>query len=137
MSHAEMKMQSLFMMMPVHAFKPWYKCLLIEMTWCKCFDVNTIYSKVPFVFKSRLPQRLNQNIFKTWFIIPEKSSFFFFYLRLLKKLVITIRNLQMRHSLGIWWSGSKDLFSQFGWAKGWLVSMAFFWKNEFFENQAS
>ena len=31
MSHAGMKMQSLFMMMLVHAFKPWCKCLLTEM----------------------------------------------------------------------------------------------------------
>ena len=31
MSHVGMKMQSLFMMMLVHAFKPWCKCLLIEM----------------------------------------------------------------------------------------------------------
>ena len=31
MSHARMKMQSLFMMMLVHSFKPWCKCLLTEM----------------------------------------------------------------------------------------------------------
>ena len=30
MSHAGMKMLSLFMMMPVHAFKSWCKCFLIE-----------------------------------------------------------------------------------------------------------
>ena len=34
----------------------------------------------------------------------------------------------MRHWLGIWWSGSKDLFSQFDWAKWGHVSKAFFGK---------
>ena len=57
----------------------------------------------------------NQNILKTWFIIHEKSSHF--WLKAPKKMVITVRNLRMRHWLGIWWSGSKDLFSQFDWAK--------------------
>ena len=33
-------------------------------------------------------------------------------------MVIIARNLQIGHWLGIWWFGSKDLFSQFGWAKG-------------------
>ena len=55
MSHAGVEMQSLFMIMPVHAFKLWCKCLLTEMemrmssdgyvmmqmllvgmSWCKC-----------------------------------------------------------------------------------------------------
>ena len=83
--------------------------------WHKCFDVNTIYSKILFIFKIRLPQYL-KNIFKTWFIIPKKSSSF--WLEAPKKLVITIRNLRTWHWLRIWWSGSKDLSSQFGWAKG-------------------
>ena len=83
--------------------------------WHKCFYVNTIYSKILFIFKIRLPQCL-KNIFKTLFIIPEKSSSF--WLEAPTKLVITVRNLRMGHWLRIWWSGSKDLSSQFGWAKG-------------------
>ena len=67
----------------------------------------------------------NKNIFESWFIIPKKSSSFF-DLRLPKKLVITVRNLRMGHWLRIWWSDSKDLFSQFSWAKRWQVSKAFF-----------
>ena len=76
----------------------------------KCLDANTIYSKISFIFKMRLSQRLNQNIFKTCFIIPEKS--FSFWLKAPKKLVITVRNFRIGHLLEIWWSGSKDLFSQ-------------------------
>ena len=114
---------NLFMMMPMHAFKPWCKCLLTEMemqmssngdvmmqmplcgyammqmplvgmswckcllvsmpwcecpfvgkSWCKCplvgipwhecFDANTIYSKIPFIFKMRLPQSLKPRYFQ-------------------------------------------------------------------------
>ena len=90
---------------------------LVGIPWHECFDANTIYSKIPFIFKTRLPQRLKPKYFQTQFIIPKKSSFFF-YLRLPKKLVIIVRNLRMGHWFGIWWSDSKDLFSQFGWAKG-------------------
>ena len=80
----------------------------------------------------------NKNISNLALLFPEKSSSsFFFWLKALKKLVITIRNLRIGHWLEIWWSGSRDLFSQFGWAKRWHVSKAFFWKNEFFENQVS
>ena len=89
---------------------------LVGIPWHECFDANTIYSKIPFIFKTRLPQRLKPKYFQTQFIIPKKSSSFF-DLRLLKKLVITVRNLRMGHWFGIWWSGSKDLFSQFGWTK--------------------
>ena len=41
-------------------------------------------------------------------------------------MVITVRNLRMGHWLGIWWFGSKDLFSQFGWAKGVVHSRGLF-----------
>ena len=50
--------------------------VLLGMQWCKCFDADIIHSKIPFIFKTRLPQRLKPNIFKTWFIILEKSSSF-------------------------------------------------------------
>ena len=74
MSHAGMKMQSLFMMMPVHVFKhnadvssqrwrcecllmgmSWYKCPFVGMPWCKCSNPNTNYSKIPFIFEMRFP----------------------------------------------------------------------------------
>ena len=42
----------------------------------ECFGANTIYSKIPFIFKTRLPQRLKPKYFQTQFIIPEKSSSF-------------------------------------------------------------
>ena len=103
------------------------KCLIESMSWCecpfggiswhKCFDAKTIYSKNSLYFQKRgFFSAWNQNIFKTWFIIHEKSSFFL--LKAPKKMVITVRNLRIGYGLGIWWSGSKDLFSQFGWAKG-------------------
>ena len=72
------------------------ECLLVGMPWCecsygachdanvrlgvchdtKCFGANTIYSKIPFIFKTRLPQRLKPKYFQTQFIIPKKSSSF-------------------------------------------------------------
>ena len=42
----------------------------------ECFGANTIYSKIPFIFKTRLPQRLKPKYFQTQFIIPKKSSSF-------------------------------------------------------------
>ena len=57
-SHAGVQMQNLSMMVPTHIFKPWCKCLLVSMPRCKCFDANTIYSKIPFIFKSRPSQCL-------------------------------------------------------------------------------
>ena len=79
----------------------WYKHIL--------FKNSLLFSKQGFF------SAWNQNIFKIWFIIPEKSSSF--WLKAPKNLVITVRNLRMGLWLGIWWSGSKDLFSQFGWVK--------------------
>ena len=102
--------------------------------WHKCFDVNTIYSKIFFVFKMRLPQRL-KNIFKTWFIIPEKSSFLTWGSK--KKLVITVRNLRMGHWLKILMIWLKRfIFTIWLSKKGGTLSGPFFGKNEFFENQA-
>ena len=99
---------------------------LVRMSWCKCFEANTIYSKIPLFSKWGFLSAWNQNIFRTWFIIPEKSSSF--WLKAPKKLVITVRNLRMRHWLRIWWSGSKDLFSQFDWAKKVAHFQGLFWK---------
>ena len=54
-----------------------------------CRDANALMQtqfiqKFPLFSKSRLPQRL-KNIFKSWFVIPRKVIFlFFFYLRLPK-----------------------------------------------------
>ena len=136
MSRVGMKMQSLSMIVPLHIFIPWCKCLLVGMPWCECFDANTIYSKIPFVFKIKAFSAPETKIFSNLdLLFPEKSTFF--DLRPPKKLVITVRNLQIGHWLEIWWFGSRDLFSQFGWARRWHVSKAFFWKNEFFENQVS
>ena len=42
----------------------------------ECFGANTIYSNIPFIFKTRLPQRLKPKYFQTQFIIHEKSSSF-------------------------------------------------------------
>ena len=92
--------------------------------------------KFPLFPKRGFLNAWNQNILKAWFIIPEKSSFFF-DLRLLKN----------------WWSlleisewgidlESDDLaqeiyFHSLVEQKGWHVFKAFLWKNEFFKNQAS
>ena len=114
----------------------------VDMSWCKCFDANTIYSKILFVFKikpSSAPE--TKNIFKSWFVISRKVIFLFFllfWLKAPKKLVITVRNLWIGHLLEIWWSGSKDLFSQIWLSKEVArFQSLFFWKNKSFENQAS
>ena len=70
MSHTGVQMQSLSMMVPVHIFKPWCqyllvgmpwcKCPLVGMPWCECFDANTIYSKIPFVFKIKAHSALEK-----------------------------------------------------------------------------
>ena len=91
--------------------------------------------KFPLFSKRGFHNAWNQNIFKLNLLFLK--SHLLFDLRLPKKLVITVRNLRTRHWFRIWWSGSKDLFSQFGWTKGVAHFRGFFWKNEFFENQAS
>ena len=53
---------------------PWGECLFVGIPWHECFDANTIYSKIPFIFKTRLPQRLkpkySQNlIYYSWKVI--------------------------------------------------------------------
>ena len=55
---------------------PWCKCLLVGMPWCKYFDANTIYSNIPFVFKSRLPQRLKPKYFQNSIYYSQKVIHF-------------------------------------------------------------
>ena len=125
----KMQMQFLWCRCPLTGM-PLCECPLVGMPWCesydaKCLDANTIHSKVSFIFKIRLSQRL-KNIFKTQSIIPEKSPSFL--LKAPKKIGDHCWKPPNGHWLGIWWSGSKDLFSQFGWAKGVARSRHFFGK---------
>ena len=135
-------MQSLFMMMLMSSYEdvdanlyfpikmplanmPWSKCVF---SWRKCNLTKNF-----FYFPNRGFFRVwNQNAFKTRFIFFKDHSFlfrwglnaqciilatknmFYFDLRLPQKLMITVRNLWMRCKLEIKWSGSKNLFSQFG-----------------------
>ena len=112
------------------------KCPLVGMPWCKCFDANTTYSKTSFVFKSRLPRPWNQNIFKTRFIILEKSYFFLLKAQK-KKLVIIVRNLWMAIDLESDDLAQKIYFHNLVEQKGGTFPRPFLEKNEFFENQAS
>ena len=122
--YAGVQMQSLFMMVSAHIFKPWCKCLLVSVPWCKCplvgmpwcecFDANNLFKNSLCFQNQSFLGVWNKNIFESRFVIFRKVIFFFFYLRLPKKLVITVRNLWIGHWLKIWWSGSRDLFSQFG-----------------------
>ena len=56
------------------------------MSWCECFDANTIYSKISFIFKTRLPQHLKFKYFQNSIYSSQKIVIFFFYLRLPKKI---------------------------------------------------
>ena len=71
----------------------WCKCPFVGISWHECFDAITIYSKIHFIFKARLPQRLKSKYFQN--SIYSSQKVIFFYLRLPKKLVITVRNLRM------------------------------------------
>ena len=133
MSHAGVRMQSLSMMVPAHIFNcdanvslqgwrcknlvvqmPPYRYVMIQLPPCGYVLMQTqIIQKFPLFSKQSSLSAWNQNIFKTWFITPEKSSSFV-DLRLSKNWWPLLENLQIRHWLGIWWSGSKDLFSQLG-----------------------
>ena len=88
------------------------------------------------LFQNEASTTLETKIFSKLDLLFMKSHLPF-DLRLPKNWWSLLENLWMGHLLEIWLSGSKDLFSQFDWAMGWHVSKAFFWKNEFFENQTS
>ena len=52
----------------------WCEWLFVGMQWHECFDANTLYSKIPFIFKMRLPQRLKSKysqslIYYSWKVI--------------------------------------------------------------------
>ena len=115
---------------------PWRKCPFVGIPWHECFGANTIYSKIPFIFKTRLPQHLKPKYFQTWFIIHEKSSSFWLKAPK-KKLVITVRKspngaftwnlmIRLKRLISTIWL-SKEMAHFQG---------LFFWKNEFFENKA-
>ena len=123
----------------------WCRCPFVGMPWCKCpigacHDANAfcryVVMQMPLcgyimtwmlwckhnLFKNLLYFQNEASsapnfFFKTWFIISWNVMFFLTW-GSQKKLVITVRNLLMGHWLRIWWSGSKYLFSKFGWAKG-------------------
>ena len=112
MSHARMKMQSLFMMMLVHAFKPWRKCLLIEMEMRMSFNEyvmmqmslckNAMMQMTPCGYAMMQMSWRKHNLFKNslCFLIEASSMpkylqnliyyswkvIFFFYLRLPKEI---------------------------------------------------
>ena len=81
----------------------WCKYLLVGMPWCKCFDANTSYLKIPFVFKSRLPQGLKPKYFQN--LIYYSWKVIFFTEGSPKKLVIIVRkspNGALTWNLMIW-----------------------------------
>ena len=111
---------------------PWWEYHDANVPLLECHDANSLMQtqfiqKFPLFSNRFFLNAWNQNIFKTWFIIHEKSSPF--WLTAPKKNWWSLlENLWMGHLLEICWSDSKDLFSQFGQAKRWHVSKAFFWK---------
>ena len=111
------------------------ECLLMDMSWCTCpfgYAVMRMSScryvmmqmlwcrhnsfKNSLYFQNEASSALETKTFSKLDLLFLKSHLPF-DLRLPKNLVITVKNLWMRHWLRTWWSGSKDLFSQFGWAK--------------------
>ena len=116
--------------------------LLVGMSWCKCpigacYDANarlgmqwmqmfpweyammqntllqTQFIKKFLLFSKRgFHNAWNQNIFTLDLLFMK--SHLLFDLRLPKNWWLLLENLWMGHLLEIWWSGSKDLFPQFG-----------------------
>ena len=73
---------------------PWCECPLGSVPWCECSDANIIYSKISFIFKTRLssvPE--TQKYFQKLDLLFMKSHLLihFFLLKALQKLVITVR----------------------------------------------
>ena len=94
--------------------------IMTQMLWCKHkLFKNSLYFQNEASFAPEI------KIFSKFDLLFLKSHLLF-YLRLPKKLVITVRNLQMGCWLEIRWSGSKDLFSQLGCAKGVTHFQGFF-----------
>ena len=135
MSYAGMKMQSLFMMMLVRAFKLWCKYLLIEMemwqssngyvivqmslcrnTMMQMFGPKHKLFKNSLYFQNEVsltPE--TQNVFKTWFIILERIISFFKVPKNLWSLSeIPKWGVDLKSDDLAW----KDLFPQFSWTKG-------------------
>ena len=120
----------------------WCKCFLMGMSWCKCnlvgmqwyrcpfryamnanallwvyHDTNALMQtrfiqKIPFIFQNETSSAPETKIFSKLDLLFLKSHLPF-DLRLPKNWWSLLENLRMGHLLRIWWSGSKDLLSQF------------------------
>ena len=95
--------------------------IMTHMLWCK----HNLFKKFLLFSKWGFLSAWNQNIFKTRFIIPEKSSSF--WLKAPKKLMITIRNLWMGYQLRIRWSSLERFISIVWLRKGCHVFKVFFY----------
>ena len=90
------------------------------MLWCK----HNLFKNF-FYFQNEASTTPETKIFSKLDLLFMKSHLPF-DLRLPKNWWSLLENLWMGHLLEIWWSGSKDLFSQFGLTKRWHVSKVFF-----------
>ena len=86
------------------------------MPWCKCFDANTIYPKIPFILNRGLlsawkPKHISFSKYDLFF---PKSHILFFWLKVPKNWWSLLEISEWDINSEIWWSCSKDLFSQFG-----------------------
>ena len=85
---------------------------MTRMLWCK----HNLF-KNSFYFQNEASTTLETKIFSNSIYYSWKVIFLLTY-GSQKNWWSLLENLLMGHLLEIWWSGSKDLFSQFGWAKG-------------------
>ena len=134
----------------------WCKCPLVGMSQCKCFllDANAIEPKISFIFQieaslepgtkmlSKLDLFFSKIILfyssEAWMLSASflPQNMFYFDLRLLQKLVITVRNLRMGYQLEIKQSSSKRFISTVWLRKECHVFKAFFletiilWKSD-------
>ena len=133
-----MKMQSLFMMMLVHAFKLWCKCLLTEMEMRMSFDGYIMMQmslrrnamtqmfwprhklfKNPVYFQNEVSLALeNPKYFQNLIYYSRKGHLFF---KIPKNWWSLLEIPQMGRRFEIRWFDSKDLSSQIGWEKGWHI----------------
>ena len=104
----------------------WCKCPFVGMSWCKCSDPDTNYSKIPFIFKTRLPQCLKPKYFQKLDVLFMKSHLPF-DLRLLKNWWSLFETSEWGIDLESDDLAQKIYFHNLVEQKGWLVSVVF-WK---------
>ena len=135
---------------------PWCECLLESMSWRECPLVGMQWMRMPpcgYIMTRML--WCKHNLFKN-FLYFQNEAFSTLETKIFSKLDLLFMKSHLLFYLTLpkkWWSlleifewgidlefddlAQKIYFHNWGEQKGWHVSKTFFWKSEFFKNQAS